>query len=233
MEKRHIVDIIIFAIACTLSVVFLFKGIQTEKQENVVYKEEQTEDPVGQIEDTQTEEYWTEEDYGIEYMDVDKFYHENGTVLATFTANTSKQMQTESQVIEFLQERGFEILEYYPINVDYTADGDFVEKEIITGSDEKHPIYQMSYVSANDELWSIIIINGSVTATNVSYSFEYIAEDGAQMVISETEAITCYDSVENKFYEVVPDESSVIVKVVDRIDAAMLDQLTVEVLKEL
>ena len=46
------------------------------------------------------------------------------------------------------------------------------------------------------------------------------------VVISESATITSYDSTTNKFYEIIPDSSMLIVKTVSRIDAETLDNLT-------
>lgn len=63
----------------------------------------------------------------------------------------------------------------------------------------------------------------------------YNTESGrdVQLLISETETVTSYDSAKNKFYVIIPGESEAIVKTVGRIDAETLDKLTVEVIDEL
>lgn len=64
-------------------------------------------------------------------------------------------------------------------------------------------------------------------------SFNAESELGVQLIIAESEVISCYDSQSNMFYETIPNETELIVKVVDRIDTETLDRLTVEVIKEL
>ena len=70
-------------------------------------------------------------------------------------------------------------------------------------------------------------MKGSVIANPVGYNMESNAH-GAQLILSESEVITSYDSVTNSFYESIPNESELIVKTVNHIDAETLNSLTVE-----
>ena len=47
------------------------------------------------------------------------------------------------------------------------------------------------------------------------------------MLISDSETIVSYDNATNKFYETIPSESALKLIVVDQIDAATLDNLTI------
>ena len=160
-----------------------------------------------------------------EPIDVEEYYKEKSTVVASYEAGRSEHTRSEGQAIEDMQARGFE---QYPVTYEYSQDGTYVKEQEAANSNEQHPIYQTFYFSANEELWTIIEINGSVIANPVSYNMQ--SERGVQLVISESEVITGYDSSKNTFYETVPNASELIVHVVERIDANTLDSLTVDVL---
>ena len=64
-------------------------------------------------------------------------------------------------------------------------------------SKEKHPIYQTYYTSVNNEVWTIIVINGSFIANPVSYNAQ--SERGAQLIVAESIVITGYDKWQ-KYY---------------------------------
>jgi hypothetical protein len=48
------------------------------------------------------------------------------------------------------------------------------------------------------------------------------------VLVSETETLTSYTEVGNKFYETVPKESAVILKIVDKITSKKINELTYE-----
>lgn len=162
------------------------------------------------------------------HIDAEAFYQENSDVKNVIEVEKSSTTQTEKQIIEEIDDRGFENIDIY---TDYGIDGEYLNGVKIDGSNDKHPSYQMTYISANDELWTIIVQNGCIMANPVSFNAE--SELGVQLIIAESEVISCYDSQTNMFYETIPNETELVVKVVDRIDAETLDRLTVEVIKEL
>ena len=51
-------------------------------------------------------------------------------------------------------------------------------------------------------------------------------ESGVQVMLSEEDTITSYDSTTNKFYVNIPNADILTVKKVDKIDAETLDKLT-------
>lgn len=69
------------------------------------------------------------------------------------------------------------------------------------------------------------MINGSVVANPVSFNIQ--SELSVQVIISEKDTVTSYDSTTNKFFETIPDESVLLVITVDRIDAETLNSLTI------
>lgn len=159
----------------------------------------------------------------------ERFYQENSEILCTFDVNTSDDVPTEEEVMTLLSARGFAD---FPITFDYGMDGAYVGEEEIAGdAATKHPMYQTFFISENQELWTIFVINGSVIANPVSYNLE--STRAAQLLISESQEITSYDSNANKYYITIPKESAVIVRTVDKIDAETLNQLTCEAIDRL
>lgn len=154
----------------------------------------------------------------------ENYYRENGEVVRIIDANTSEDVPTEEEVMTLLSERGFAD---FPVTFDYGMDGAYVGQEEIAGdAATKHPMYQTNFITENQELWTIFVINGSVVANPVSYNLESSRE--AQLLISESQEITSYNGKTNKYYVTIPKESAVIVRTVDKIDAETLNQLTCE-----
>lgn len=155
--------------------------------------------------------------------EADNYFWDNSTVLDVIDAAESPNVPSEAEVVDILEERGFE---GYPITYEYMLDGEFVGTEESTGSTGKHPIYMTYYLSPNNEVWSIFVINGEVFANPASFNYE--SDLGVPVLLSENEWITSYNNDVHKFYVNIPKESTVIVKIVDRISADTLDKLTVE-----
>lgn len=154
----------------------------------------------------------------------ENYYRENGEVVRIIDANASEDVPTEEEVMTLLSERGFAD---FPVTFDYGMDGAYVGQEEIAGdAATKHPMYQTNFITENQELWTIFVINGSVVANPVSYNLESSRE--AQLLISESQEITSYNSHTNKYYVTIPKESAVIVRTVDKIDVETLNQLTCE-----
>lgn len=154
----------------------------------------------------------------------ESYYQENGEIVRIVDVNTSEDVPTEEEVMALLSARGFVD---FPITFDYGMDGAYVGEEEIAGdAATKHPMYQTFFITENQELWTIFVINGAVIANPVSYNLE--STRAAQLLISESQEITSYDSRTNKYYITIPKESAVIVRTVDKIDAETLNQLTCE-----
>lgn len=156
--------------------------------------------------------------------EADDYYWDNSTVLDVIDAKESTDVPTEVETADILKERGFE---GYPITYEYTLEGEFVgTEESAESTTVKHPMYMTYYVSQNNEVWSIFVINGEIFAN--PFSFNMVSTLETQLLISENEWLTSYNNGVNKFYVNIPKESAVIVKAVDRICADTLDKLTVE-----
>lgn len=169
------------------------------------------------------------ESYGLERIDADEYYEQNAEIVSEIDAKSSKAVQTEKDVYKELENRGFS---QFPIYAEYALDGSFFEEvEISDSSSEKHPMYTTYFASESEELWTIFLINGQIMAKPVSYNLQ--SSLSAQLIIAESDMITSYDSFTGKFYETIPKESALIVKVVKRIDADTLEKLSVEEIDKL
>lgn len=147
----------------------------------------------------------------------ESYYQENGEIVRIVDVNTSEDVPTEEEVMTLLSARGFVD---FPVTFDYAMDGAYVgEEEIVGDAATKHPMYQTFFITENQELWTVI-------ANPVSYNLE--STRAAQLLISESQEITSYDSHTNKYYVTIPKESAVIVRTVEKIDAETLNQLTCE-----
>lgn len=133
---------------------------------------------------------------------------------------------SEEAVDHFLSERGFEDL---PITTSYSMEGEYYDAEEISHRPSAyHPTYEVVYEGNSGEIWTLSIIGKDITAH--PYFFNQTSSLGAPLIVAESEMVTSYDSASNSFYESVPKESSLIVKVVDKIDKETLDSLTDEVM---
>lgn len=97
----------------------------------------------------------------------ENYYRENGEIVRIIDVITSEDVPTEEEVMTLLSERGFAD---FPVTFDYGMDGAYVGQEEITGdAATKHPMYQTTFITENQELWTIFVINGSVVANPVSF----------------------------------------------------------------
>ena len=177
--------------------------------------------PVDEAGNDFNEDEITLENYLEEYPDVEGYFQENSQIKNKVEVKNSKDTMTEKQVVEFLQERGFTA---YPITTEYDMEGNYSNAvEVSNSSTEKHPIYQTYYRSLTDEIWSIMVIDGDIVASPLSYNMQ--SSSGVQLVLAESDEVTSYDSQANIYYKTVPDETIMNVKVVPQIDSATLDKL--------
>ena len=133
-------------------------------------------------------------------------------------------IQTEAEVLKTLRERGFTD---NPITTEYTSDGEMIDEKEVGESDETHPYYQTFFISETGEYWTIFATMGNIIANPAGFNLESNTY-GVQLILAESEVLTCYDSSTNSLYKTIPNESELIIKVVDRIDAATLNSLTKE-----
>ncbi len=161
--------------------------------------------------------------------DADAYFEANSQVISVKPAKDSDAVFTESEITENLLERGFGD---YPITSDYSMDGEYFEATEISGmSSDKHPTYRTFFISEAEDYWTIFVVDGFVVAIPVSYNLQ--SELDVQVVLSESATVMSYDSVTNKFFETIPNESELIVKTVDRINAETLEKLDMEAIDNL
>lgn len=196
-----------FIVIICISVLLLFSGC---KSKNI------PEDP--------TTDTTISTEYDIPRRDAEKYYKDNSEVLSVEDAIQSKNVQTESEVVEEMAERGFT---QYAISSNYSMDGSYSDAVKI-GDDgmEKHPMYVTYYYTETGNLWTIYMINGSTMAYPVFLNLQ--SELGVQVILSESNSVMSYDGTTNKFYETIPNESELLVVQVNTINAEMLEELTVE-----
>lgn len=148
------------------------------------------------------------------------------TTEVEYTGAESKIL-TEKEAKDLLTARNFTDTATY----DYSESGEYIGDTDISDSDDKHPMYNLSYISSNDELWTIMIVNDSLVAYPVSYNIE--SDRNVETIIAESDTITTYYSDTNTFVTSQPTDDVLHVVVVDNIDANTIDQLTIDVLKDM
>lgn len=158
-------------------------------------------------------------------VDGEGYYWDNSQeVMEIIDVKQSNDIPSESEVIKVLEERGFADC---TATYQFDLNGEYYEETELTGnSSEKHPMYLAYYMNERGEWWTIHIINGKVFAYPASYNLD--SDLQVEVIVSETSKITSYDCETNKFYVTIPKEQVVKVITVDRIDAATLDELTIE-----
>ncbi|NLT09616.1 MAG: hypothetical protein GXY08_08955 [Ruminococcus sp.] len=154
---------------------------------------------------------------------VEEYYSNNSEeIVSVEEIQETEDVFSEKEVIEFLAGRGFTD---YPVTYDYNMDGTYTdEAEASADSDEKHPMYQTYFVAEDGSVWSIFIVGRTIAANPASYNLE--SDNGAQVLVSETETLTSYTEMGNKLYTTIPKESAVILKIVDQITSQKLNDLT-------
>lgn len=166
------------------------------------------------------------ESYKVPDFDSKSYYANNSEIVSETNANDSDEVHTEAESSNVIGDRNF--IEY-PITTEYSMDGTYYEAVNISNTSiEKHPMYQTYYIAENGDIWTIFLINGAIMANPVTYNIQSGLD--IQVIVSEADTVTSYDSTANKFYETIPNESALIVISVDRIDAESLDQLTIGVI---
>ena len=152
-------------------------------------------------------------------LDAESYFAELGDVLDVISAAESEDVRSEKDVTKEFQARGFTDT----VTTPYSMDGKYLgEQEISSGSTQKHPTYTTYYASKQDILWCIFETDGAVTAQPLVTDPRW----DVPILLSESETVMAYDSAADSFYEMTPDPEVYDVRVVDRIDAAFLDELT-------
>lgn len=170
-----------------------------------------------------------EEKYKVTAPDAEEYYEDNSEIISKTAVKDSKDITDEKETIELLNTRGFEDC---IIVSDYSVDGEYNEATVIDeSSDEKHPAYQTYYLTENEDLWMLAVINGKIMATPISYNAQH--EQDVPVMLSESDTVTSYDSATNMFFETIPDDSYLSLKQVKKIDVKTLEKLTAEEIEKL
>ena len=160
----------------------------------------------------------------VETIDVRKYFEENADIKDVSAVRKSKNNYSEKEIISELEGRGFNA---FPITTKYSIDGKFVgSKEASNSSTEMHPIYETYYSTPNGYMWIITVVDGTITAYPSTYNLDHV--ERTPVLVSESEEIVSYDSSTNSFYRTVPKNTTMIVRVVDRIDDKTLESLKLE-----
>lgn len=161
---------------------------------------------------------------GIEYPDVRAYFEERAEIISVTPVKDSENTLSEQNAVEELKSRGFTD---YPVTSDYSVEGEFTDSVVVSDdSSAQHPMYRTYYMSSEGELWSIALVDGKLTATPSSYNLSHTG--GVPIEVSETGKIASYDLSTNSIYLTVPFDTTIDVRVVDRIDSATLDSLDLE-----
>ena len=149
-------------------------------------------------------------------------------VLEVLDAADSPELLTEAEAVEKLRALGFT---GYPVYTDYSMEEVYPEPVAVSeSSGEVHPSYETYYLTENGELWLVMFIDGDILADPLWFNADSPLE--AQLILSESETVTSYDVVTQRFFKTVPKDSALLIRVVDAIDARTLDSLTAGELKQ-
>ena len=185
-------------------------------------KEKKT-DTETQVEDTEDIEPVDVDDYKVEPADAEEYFKGKAQIMQTIDVEKSQSLQSESDIYTFFGDRGWSDL---VIVSDYNIKGTYTDSEVIDNySSTLHPEYDTMYISDQTGVcWYITVTNGVIMAQPLSFydenNFEY------RVIIAETDSLMGYDSNEDKFYQIVPEESYAKTIKVDRVDKETLDSLT-------
>jgi hypothetical protein len=161
-----------------------------------------------------------------------KYEDYNGTeviVVSSENVEESKNNKSTADVQAELKDRGFESL---LISATYNINGDF-DFEYSQNNDIEalHPTYDMVYNNPdNGDQWFIYCYGGQFFAFPITYN-QNSGKD-VYIVVSEKNSIMSYDCETNTYNEIIPKETDLIIRKVDRIDKKTLDSMTLEVLNE-
>ena len=128
---------------------------------------------------------------------------------------------TEAEAYRAFAERGFT---EQPITTSYDEHGAYMEeKEISKEGTGTHPCYMSVYQTDSKAYWVVILMGDSFYAEPVSYNAENTWD--VPRTLSENGVIRNYDGDTQFFYALAPDPSALVIKRVDRIDAATLEEM--------
>ncbi|MBR3247305.1 MAG: hypothetical protein IKG03_02795 [Clostridiales bacterium] len=130
-------------------------------------------------------------------------------------------LYSEAEAFKEFSSRGFtevEIVTYY------NTDGEHIGTvQISAGSNEKHPCYEALYRTPSGVVWTVILTGDSFYAEPLTYKAN--GTWATPHTVSESDSYWVYDGEANAFFTVEPDDNSLKIKTVGRIDAGTLNGL--------
>ena len=156
----------------------------------------------------------------IKETDTYKYYEENSSSIEkVMDAKNEEYSFSEKEAKMILEERGFK---YYPINYDFSLDGEYVdETEVDPSSNKKHPMYLTNYQSKDGSIWTVYLISKSIFAYPASYILDN--SSNIEILLSETSTITSYDSETNAFFVTIPNGKKTKGLTIEKITSSSLD----------
>ena len=156
--------------------------------------------------------------------DTDTYFRNNAEVLSVTDAGNSAVVLSEIDAESFLKGRGFDA---FPIECKYSMSGEYLDEK--TDSDNtKHPTYSTYYQTADNNLWTITIVDNTIHAYPASYNME----NGSAVLFCEEDTLAAYNAETNQFYELRPTKEATVIAKINRIDAEQLEMLTAEEIKK-
>lgn len=159
----------------------------------------------------------------IRSVDIEAAYLEGNELLAAIPFEDSRTALTEEEAAREFSARGFLDLEKA-----YQSDYNGSQSVFSETPSTRYPVYSAVYVSTSGVYWSIQMVNGAMYASPISYNLEHTNQ--AEICYSESEMLTVYYAEKNQILELMPKESGIRLRVINRIDASRLEQLTNEVI---
>ena len=147
-------------------------------------------------------------------------YESYGEVIGTTPAKKARGLKTEAEALALLRERGFD---QFAVSCPFALEGDGQwNREASEDCDDKHPTYETTYLTEDFTLWHVYLNGDSLLATSPAID----ARAGTSVIYSEKERVLSYDTNTDSFYEVAPNASSQELRVVERINAELLEAVT-------
>lgn len=149
---------------------------------------------------------------------------DSGAGINVRSAQSSQRVQSVAQTYDEVEGRNFEDV---TIQVSFGMDGTYLSAtEPDPRSADKYPSYRMSYLSAKNVMWQIVVNDGSVFAVPVASKDAQISRE---MLFTESDVIVRYDGASNTYSDLALDSlpNGTVGIHVDRIDSAYLDSLSV------
>lgn len=166
--------------------------------------------------------------FELKAPDADAFYAENSEVLEVINVSDSQNVLTEAEATARFRAAGFTD---FPVYANCSMDDVYLEtREVSESSSELHPSYETYFVTERGEMWIIMLIESDMLANPLFFNAG--ASPDAQVIVSESETVTSYDMVTNRFFKTVPKDSAMLLRVVEEINADVLNDMTEEALMQ-